>query len=216
HSPEEWSLILRTAGWPDARLGLIGLGVDEGTGDAAVFRRAVGLGDDPYLLSLGRVDDGKGTGDLARMFARYKQRHPGPLKLVIAGPVVTAPPSHDDVIVPGTLTDDQRWAALGDADVFVHPSPQESFALVLLEAWTKSRPVLVNGACPVTAGHARRGGGGLDYRDYASFEAALELVLGDPRVASTLGRNGAAYAAGFRWEDVMSRYRALLARVAKG
>ena len=39
----------------------LGLGVDAGTGSAADARAAVGLGDRPYLLCLGRVDDGKGA-----------------------------------------------------------------------------------------------------------------------------------------------------------
>ena len=87
-------------GWPPGRAGLVGLGVDEGKGDPNAFRSRVGLGDDPYLMYLGRVEDGKGTTDLARMFAAFKGRHPGPLKLVIAGPVVRPPPPHDDVVVP--------------------------------------------------------------------------------------------------------------------
>lgn len=214
HSPEEWELLLALAGWPPAQLGAVGLGVEEGSGDPAAFRQAFGLGDGPYLLYLGRVDEGKGTGDLARMFAAFKARHPGPLKLVIAGPVVQAPPGHDDVVVTGVLTGEQRWGALQGATLFVHPSPAESFAIVLLEAWTVARPALVNAACPVTAGHARRSRGGLAYRDYADFEAALEILLADPAAAAALGANGAAYAARYRWDAVMDRYEAFLERVA--
>jgi len=213
HTPEEWELILRFAGWPPGQVGLVGLGVDGGTGDPAAFRRRVGLGDDPYLLCLGRVDAGKGTTALARLFARFKARHPGPLKLVIAGPVVDAPPGHSDIVLTGTLDPAQKWGALEGTAALVHPSPAESFAIVLLEAWMKARPVLVNAGCPVTSGHARRAEGGLAYRDYAEFEAALELILGDPVVAASLGAAGAAYAAGFRWEAVMERYTGLLERV---
>lgn len=213
-TPEEWELVLRLAGWPPGQLELIGLGVDEGTGDPAAFRQRFDLGDAPYLLSLGRVEDGKGTTDLARMFAIFKGRHPGPLKLVIAGPVVQAPPAHDDIVVTGTLGDDERWGAIEGSTVFVHSSPAESFAIALIEAWTKARPVLVNGDSPVTSGHALRSGGGLPYRDYADFEAALEALLGSPAAAACLGRNGAAYAAGFRWDAVLDRYTAFLERVA--
>ena len=213
HSPEEWELVLRLAGWPPAELGMVGLGVDEEPGDPGAFRRSAGLGDQPYLLSLGRVEDGKGTTDLARMFARYKEHRAGPLKLVIAGPVVQAPPAHPDLVVTGLLFDQDRWGALEGATAFIHPSPAESFAIVLLEAWTKGRPALVNATSLVTSGHARRARGGLAYRDYPDFEAALDLMLGDPAVAAALGANGAAYAAGFAWEAVMDRYQAFLARV---
>jgi len=215
HSPEEWELILRLVGWPRARLGLVGLGVDEGTGDPEAFRARVGLGTDPYLMYLGRVEDGKGTTELARMFAAFKARHPGPLKLVIAGPVAQAPPPHDDIVVTGVLGTAERWGALEGSLAFVHPSPAESFGIVLLEAWTKAKPILVNAHCPVTAGHARRSGGGLAYRDYADFEAALELLLAEPDVAAMLGANGLAYARAFSWDSVMDRYQAFLERVAE-
>jgi glycosyltransferase involved in cell wall biosynthesis len=134
---------------------------------------------------------------------------------VIAGPVVQAPPPHDDVIVPGILGDDERWGALEGAVGFVHPSPAESFGIVLLEAWTKAKPVLVNGRCTVTAGHARRSQGGLAYRDYADFEAALEILLGEPHTAAALGANGLAYASGLTWGSVMDRYQSFLERVAE-
>jgi glycosyltransferase involved in cell wall biosynthesis len=215
HSAEEWELILRLMGWPPGKIGLIGLGVDEGKGDLDAFRNRVGLGDDPYLMYLGRVEDGKGTTELARMFAAFKQRHPGPLKLVIAGPVVQAPPPNDDILVPGILGDDERWGALEGATAFVHPSPAESFGIVLLEAWTKAKPVLVNGHCAVTTGHARRSRGGLAYRDYADFEVDLEILLGEPQTAATLGANGLAYASGLTWGSVMDRYQAFLERVAE-
>lgn len=215
HSPEEWDLVIRLAGWPRARVGLVGLGVEEGSGDPDAFRARFGLGGDPYLLYLGRVDDGKGTGELARRFATFKERRPGPLKLVIAGPLVQAPPAHDDVVVTGPLGADERWGALEGCRAFVHPSPAESFAIVLLEAWTKARPVLVNAHCPVTAGHVRRARGGLAYGDYAEFEASLELLLAEPPTAAMLGANGRAYAETFAWESVMDRYEAFLERVAR-
>ena len=47
----------------------------------------LGLGDRPYLVSVGRVDEHKGSTMLAAFFATYKERHPGPLALALVGPV---------------------------------------------------------------------------------------------------------------------------------
>ncbi|HMC08573.1 MAG TPA: glycosyltransferase family 4 protein [Actinomycetota bacterium] len=215
-TPEEWELVLRTVGWPPSKLRMIGMGVQEGEGDVEAFRRRAGLDGEPYLLSLGRVGEGKGTDRLARMFAAFKRRHPGPLKLVLAGPVVQAPPEADGVVVTGVLSDAERWGALRGCCAFVHPSPLESFAIVLIEAWMCSKPALVNGWCRVTSGHARRARAGLEYRDYAEFEAALEVLLGDPRGATAIGANGLRYAERYRWEPVIARYRSLLEEVAAG
>ena len=48
----------------------------------------------PYIVSVGRVDEHKGSKMLASYFATYKERHPGPLALALVGPVsVELPPA---------------------------------------------------------------------------------------------------------------------------
>jgi len=80
----------------------------------------------PFLCCLGRVDDHKGTSLLAAYFARYKARRPGPLRLVLAGPVVEAPPPHPDIDVVGPVSEIDKWALLTDAAAVVSPSPWEA------------------------------------------------------------------------------------------
>ncbi len=67
---------------------------------------------DPYLLCLGRVDRHKGSSLLASLFAAYKARHPGSLRLVFAGPVVDAPPVHPEIDVVGPVSEEQKWSLL--------------------------------------------------------------------------------------------------------
>jgi glycosyltransferase involved in cell wall biosynthesis len=215
HSFEEWELTLRFAGWPSAKVRLIGLGVEEGSGDVESFRAKFDLGSDPYLLYLGRVDRGKGTDELASMFSGFKSKNPGPLKLVIAGPVRHHPPKSGDVVVTGGLSEEEKWGALEGCTVFVHPSPLESFGISLLEAWTKEKPALVNGRCAVTSGHARRAQAGLWYSDVHEFEAALEVLLNDSPDAHSLGENGRAYAKQFLGDRVIARYLDFLYEVAE-
>ena len=197
---------------------VVGLGIDADAGAAAdpdAFRSSSGLGERPFLLCLGRVDDGKGVRLLARYFATYKRRRPGPLALVLAGPVVHQPDDHPDVIVTGPLTEADKWSALAAADLFVNPSANESFSIVLLEAWAVGRPVLVNARCGATAEHARRSGGGLAFNGYATFEACLDRVLGDPLIGAALGRAGRDYVQrSFTWPVVTTRYRGWLERLA--
>ena len=194
---------------------VIGLGADVGDGDPAEFRSAFGLGDRPYLLCLGRVDAGKGTVALTSFFAEYKRRHPGPLVLVFAGTVVEAPPAHDDITVTGPIDDRAKWAALRGARVLVSPSAYESFSIVLLEAWSVGRPVLVNGACAVTREHAARSGGGLWYEGFGSFEAAVERLCGDEPFADAVGGAGQEHVERYyRWDHLIDRYCAALSAYA--
>jgi glycosyltransferase involved in cell wall biosynthesis len=190
---------------------VLGLGVDEGTGEPEHARAVVGLGDRPYLHYQGRVDAGKGTTMLAEFFAAYKRRRPGPLALVLSGPVDDQPPPHPDIFLPGLADDSVMWGLFRGADVYVHPSAYESFSIVLLDAWEAGRPVLVNGRCEVTREHCVRSGGGLWFDDYATFEVTLDRLLGDQRLRSQLGAAGKAYvAAHYRWPALIERYGAFL------
>lgn len=194
---------------------LMGLGCEPAAGDEAEARRTLGLGDDPYLLCLGRVDEGKGTGALARFFAAYKRRHPGPLKLVLAGPVLDRPPAHPDVVVAGPVAETVKWGALRGATALVSPSAFEAFSIVVVEAWTAGVPVLVNAFCAATSEHVARSGGGLAFSGYAQFEVAVERLVSDPGLNAALAARGRAHAERhFTWPVILDRYRGFLERVA--
>ena len=157
----------------------------------------------PSSLCLGRVDEHKGTTLLAAYFARYKERHPGPLRLVLAGPVVEAPPDHPDIDVVGSVSEGDKWELLGRGVALVTPSPWEAFSLVVAEAWSARTPVLVNAGCAATVEHCRRSGGGLYFDGYGEFEVAVDRLVADDGFGADLGRKGRAYVdARFRWPVV--------------
>ncbi|MDQ1383534.1 MAG: hypothetical protein QOG65_913 [Actinomycetota bacterium] len=194
---------------------VVGLGVDAGAGVGAHARAALGLDDRPYLLCLGRVDDGKGARLLAECFARYKHRRGGDLRLVFAGPVANEPPTHPDIITVGAVDEAVKWGLLRDAFALVSPSAFESFSIVLMEAWCVGTPVLVNRRCDVTLDHVRRSGGGLAFGDYAELEVALDRLAAQPRLRTALGRSGQSFVDGhYRWSDVIGRYAAFLQSVS--
>jgi glycosyltransferase involved in cell wall biosynthesis len=195
---------------------LLGLGVDDPEVDVTgPMSGAAGAAPDvPYLACLGRVDSHKGTTLLARFFARYKERRPGPLRLVLAGPVVDAPPPHPDIDVLGPVSDQEKWVLLSRAAVLVSPSPWEAFSLVVAEAWSARTPVLVNAHCAATVEHCRRSGGGLTFGGYGEFEVTLDRLTGDGVLARSLGERGRAYVdERFRWPHVIDRYAAFVESV---
>jgi glycosyltransferase involved in cell wall biosynthesis len=189
---------------------VVGLGYEEpgpGLGPGTPPGVLTGIGDRPYLLCLGRVDGFKGTTMLGAFFAAYKARRPGPLALVLAGPVTAHPPSHPDVVVTGPVDEADKWSLMRSATAFVQPSPHEAFSIVLMEAWSRGLPVIVNGRCAATREHCERSGGGLWFESYAEFEAVVDRVAADAGLRRTLGEAGRAFVgANFRWPTIIDRY----------
>lgn len=193
-----------------------GLGVDTGEGDATAFREQAGLGDRPYLVCLGRVDDTKGTGALARMFLAYKQRNPGPLALVFVGPVIHHPVVDPDIVLTGPVDENAKWGALRGSLALVSPSAFESFSLVVMEAWGVGVPVVVNGLCATTREHCQDSGGGLWFDGYASFEVVLDRLVGEDKLRAQLAAAGSRYVEmKYRWSAVIERYCRFLEGVAE-
>lgn len=193
---------------------VLGLGIEEHGGEEAVARAALGLDGRPYLLCVGRVDASKGTTMLRELFAEYKRRRPGPLQLVLMGPVADPPEPHPDVVVPGPVPEDVKWGALRGSELLVSPSGYESFSLVVIEAWTAGTTVLVNGRCGATREHCERSGGGLWFDGYLSFEATLDRLLADAALRSALAERGRRYVdTNFRWPVLTDRYAAFLERL---
>lgn len=213
-SAERHLVARRFAGLP-ARFQLdLGLGVD--VPSTLPAPSATPVDGRPYVCCLGRVEDGKGTRLLARYFAAYKRRRPGPLALVLAGPVVDPPPSHRDVVVLGRVDEAVKWQLLGNAELLLSPSAYEAFSLALVEAWALGTPAMVNAACPPTFEQVSRSGGGMAFDGYASFEAGLDRLLGDPGLRAALGAAGKRYVeTRFAWPALMRRYARFLGGVAQ-
>ncbi|MGO8825344.1 MAG: glycosyltransferase family 4 protein [Acidimicrobiales bacterium] len=220
HSLSERTLVNERFGVATTPQVVVGLGVEEPPDDGIderAARAAYGLGEAPYLVCIGRVDDQKGTGMLWRSFRAYKQRHPGPLRLVLVGQVVDPPERADDVVVTGMVGEEDKWGLLRGARALMAPSPYESFSLTVVEALTAGVPVLVNARCGPTREHCERSGAGLWFGDFAEFEAVVGLLTTDDAVHETMRRNGRAYvAANYTWPVVLDRYCGFLERFTGG
>jgi len=177
--------------------------------DPARARDRFGLAG-PYVLYLGRIDPLKGMDHLPAFFARFGERTGAAADLVVAGDG-NAPPG---VRALSEVSEQEKWDLLAGAEVLIHPSYHESFALTLLEAWSVGTPVFVNGASDVLVGHCMRSNGGLWYRSYAEFEAGLGRLLGDDRLRRALGAQGESYVRStYRWDEIIDRYLGFLETV---
>jgi glycosyltransferase involved in cell wall biosynthesis len=215
-TPEEAALV-------KARFGLrrpssvVGIGFDADVeGDGSRFRATSAVAERPYLVYVGRVDPGKGSLEVFDHFVAYKRRNPGPLALVVIGDPVRPLAEHPDVIVAGFVDEQAKHDAIAGSLALVQPSYFESFSMVLVEAWLHSKPALVQGYCDVLVGQSRRSGGGIWYRGFAEFEAAVDLLTGDADLRRAMGAAGRRYVVDqYRWEAVLQRYERFLGTVAR-
>ena len=93
----------------------------------------------------------------------------------------------------------------------MQPSHYESFSIVLMEAWAAGKAAAVQALSDVLAGHARRSGGALPYRNEEELGEVLDLLVSQPTLRQRLGEAGRAYVqAHFRWPDVLARHESLL------
>jgi glycosyltransferase involved in cell wall biosynthesis len=194
----------------------IGVEVDAEKADPARFRLAFDLGNQPYLLYVGRVDAGKGALALVDYFIAYKDRHPeDDLVLAIVGDDLLHIPARPDIVVTGFVEYQMRDDAIAGALALAQPSFFESFSMILTEAFAFGRPALVEAKCEVLNGHAQRSNAAIPYDGFAEFECALETLLADPVLADAMGAAGKAYVEReYTWEVVLDRYEALLEQTA--
>ena len=212
-APEEGDLIRRRFGVEPIG-DVVGIGVDVRDATPERFRERYPVGDEAYLLYAGRIDEGKGAGQLLEFFVEYKNRHRSDsLKLVMLGDALIRIPLRDDIVATGFVDYDVRDSAIAGALALVQPSFFESFSMILTEAFALGRPALVQGRCAVLRGHADRSGAAIPYAGFAEFECALEMLRADEGLVDAMGAAGRAYVErNYTWDVVLDRYERLLER----
>ncbi|MBI4384065.1 MAG: glycosyltransferase family 4 protein [Nitrospinae bacterium] len=215
-SPEERALVFRlfeNAGKPHEVTG-IGIDIPNNIPSPGEFREKHGLRK-PYVLYVGRIEEGKGCRELVDFFVRYKIRDRRETQLVLLGKNLVPIPSHPDIRHLGFVSEEDKFAAIGGAEVLVNSSFYESFSIVVMEGWSMGVPALVNGRCEVLAGQCKRSSGGLWYGNFEEFRACLDRLLDQPGLAKRLGQSGRDYVReNFNWETLTRKYRSLIDRFA--
>jgi glycosyltransferase involved in cell wall biosynthesis len=207
-SPEEMQLAKKIYGVQGNNFELVGDGVKQhGLFYPDRFRAKYEI-EGPYILSVGRKDRGKNIHLLVEYFDHYKGAEHDDLKLVfIGGGDDSLLPKRDYFIDLGFIDEDDKHDAYAGALATCNLSVNESFSLVIMESWQAARPVIVNGACPVTKGHCIRCNGGLYVSDGDEFCETLRFLTGNPGLANKMGANGRRYVLdNFSWDRITQKY----------
>lgn len=189
---------------------VVGSGVEVPERELPDVRERFGISD-PFVCYSGRIDPSKGCDTMFRYFLAYKKRHPGKLRLVLTGRSSMEIPESEDILSLGFVSEEEKYAVMGSAQLLIQPSFQESLSIVSLESLLMGRPILVNGYCEVLKEHCILGGAGLYYTNYYEFEAALDYLLSRPDTAARMGRSGKQYVEEhYRWEKIVEEIRRLI------
>lgn len=190
NSPEERDLAIKVLGIQHRRHAVLGEGVGLTPGANTLEGQRC-----RDLVYVGRLEHGKNVHLLYRYVQRYSDDG-GKIRLVVLGDGPVRPPAHPAFDYRGFVSEKEKVAACASALALCQPSVNESFSLTIMEAWLNGRPVLVHGDCAVTQGHVRRCNGGLWFRDYEEFVAAVEWFKNNPGLASRMeGMAGTMFAA---------------------
>lgn len=167
----------------------------------------VDVTENDFILYMGRVEPSKGCDELFENFLAYKKQTGDPVKLVLTGTILMTVPNHPDIIALGYLANNNRFAWLQRASIYVHSSHYESMSISTLEAWSLKIPVLVNGKAEVLKAHCERSKGGFYFQTQSQFIELLGRLRQDPELRQAMGQRGQAYVdENYEWRTIISRY----------
>jgi D-inositol-3-phosphate glycosyltransferase len=217
----------RLYGADPARIEVVPPGVDHALfspGDRRGARAALGLGDHPVLLFVGRIQPLKGLDVAVR--ALHRLGRDDAVLVAVGGP--SGPSGRDEVERLHRMVGDLGLAGrvrfvdprphhllstyYRAADVCLVPSRSESFGLVALEAAACGTPVVAAavGGLRTLVEHGRTGFL-VEGRDPDAFADRVAQVLADPALAAGLGAAAARRAGGYTWSTAAARLRRLYA-----
>ncbi len=199
--------------------GVVGMGfarpLPRSSGDGEDASRSERLGRAPYILYLGRKEMGKNVHVLIDYFMQAKRDGliPHEIKLAVLGGGSfsdlhrTDALERDDIIDLPHVTETQKRRLIAESLCLCQPSTNESFSIVLMEAWLEGTPVVVHGECAVTRHHVIESGGGLYFSSPTDLAGVLRYMWDNPAARANFAARGASYVErAYSWEAVLARF----------
>ncbi|MEZ4753229.1 MAG: glycosyltransferase family 4 protein [Bdellovibrionota bacterium] len=180
--------------------------------------------DFPYVIYVGRKETGKNVHLLIDYFIEGKDAGtiPAEAKLVIAGggsfDDLHRPNAltRDDILDVGRVSDDEKNRLIKHAVALCQPSVNESFSIVLMEAWLLGTPVIVHSECQVTRYHVVKSNSGLYFKTAAELAHVVSKLSVKDEFSKALADAGYAYTLEqYSWEAVMERFDVVMNNLLK-
>jgi len=194
--------------FPDTKSRLVGMGLDAFEADSTAFARNHNL-TAPYVLYSGRREPLKGTPLICDYMQAFRERTGRDIKIVFTGSgTIDAPAAlWPHILDAGFVSETEKHQAMAGALAFLHPSVNESFGIVLLEAFLAGTPGLVHAQSRVLVSQCRAAQAGLWFRHYPDFEAQLLYLLNNPEARNALGARGRDFVAKeYAWPAIEQKF----------
>jgi glycosyltransferase involved in cell wall biosynthesis len=191
------------------RSAVVGMGFDENSPvrSSAPHKR-------PYLLYCGRKEKGKNLDLLVQYFCELDEPE---LELVVCGQGEIDFELPPRVVELPFTTEEEKRSLMRGAVALCQPSVNESFSIVMMEAWLEGTPCLVHGQCAVTRHHVVRSGGGLYFTNASEFCAVVRFLRAEQGLRAKLGTAGRNYVLSeYSWPQVVERFGRALRRFGFG
>ena len=163
----------------------------------------------PFILYAGRKSPTKNVDTLVRYFSTLRSSDYHDLKLVLIGPGSVPIPNKmkNEIIDLGFISEQDKKDACTAADILCQPSLNESFSLIIMEAWLCGTPCLVHGGCEVTREHVTESGGGLYFENYGEFRGTVQYLMDHPDIRRRMGESGKTYVKRrYTWDIIVRRW----------
>lgn len=163
----------------------------------------------PFILYAGRIEAGKGCGELLEYFLRFSRMNQS-LKLALIGNLLMELPPYTNIRYLGFVSPEDKNAAMHAALVTIHPSYFESLCMAALESLALQTPIVVQERTEPLKQHCLKGQSGLYYAGYRDFAAVLNLFLKDAKLRQVMGKKGLDYVReNYSWPIVVQKYKRL-------
>jgi len=162
-----------------------------------------------YLLFIGRLEERKNIVGIIKAFEILKEKYKIPHKLVLAGKFGFGAESiknkiensqyREDIILPGYVSDEEKFELLKNAEVFLFPTFYEGFGLPILEAQSVGTPVVtsnISSMPEVTGGSAIL----VDPKDTNAIAEAVQKLISDESHKNDIIEKGLENVKRFSWE----------------
>jgi glycosyltransferase involved in cell wall biosynthesis len=168
----------------------------------------------PYLVYIGRIEEGKGCKELISYFMEFKKNYTHPIQLVMIGKSYMPVKPEADIVYTGFIDDREKLQLLLQSTLLIVPSKFESLSMVLLEAMYYKKPVLVNQQCEVLQQHIISSKGGLSYTGSYDFNTKLCVLLNDHSQLAEMGEHGFEYVhRNYSWQTILHKFNIMIADI---